>query len=56
MDATTTIEVELSNPNNNFFIEKQYSYGEITICFLLITVLAVQFWTTLLKITKKDDI
>lgn len=56
MDATTTFEVILSDTNNNFFIKKQYTYGEITICFLLIAILAVKFWELILKATKKDDI
>jgi hypothetical protein len=54
MDATTTLEIELNDPAHNFFIERQYSYGEITICFLLIAILGVMFWQLLLKIIKKD--
>jgi hypothetical protein len=54
MDASTTLEIELSDPAHNFFIKKEYSYGEITICFLLLAILGVQFWGLLLKIVKKD--
>lgn len=56
MDATTTIEVELSNPANNFFIKKQYSYGEITICFLLILIFGVKLWDILLRITNDKNV
>jgi hypothetical protein len=56
MDASTTMEVVLSDTNNNFYIKKQYTYGEITICFLLIAILSLKFWELVLKITKKDDI
>jgi hypothetical protein len=51
--ATTTIEVELENPDNNFLIEPGYTYGEITIAFLLIVLIAVVFFRELLDITKK---
>lgn len=53
MDATTTIEVEMSNPSQNFFLVKKYSYGEITICFLLLTILGVIFWKVLKDEFKK---
>ena len=33
MDATTTIEIDLTDPANTFFIKKEYSYGEITVCY-----------------------
>lgn len=56
MDTTTTLEIELNDPAHNFLIARQYSYGEITICFLLIAILSVKFWELILKITKKDDI
>jgi hypothetical protein len=54
MDASTTIEIQLADTGNNFFIKKEYSYGEITICFLLIAILGLKFWELILKITKKD--
>lgn len=54
MDATTTIEIELSDPAHNFFIKREYTYGEITICFLLLAILGLKFWELLLKIVKKD--
>jgi hypothetical protein len=54
MDATTTIEIETSTPDHNFFIKREYTYGEITVCFLLIAILGVLFWELLLKIVKKD--
>lgn len=44
MDASTTIEMQLSNTDNNFFIEKYYSYGDITICFLLLFILSIEIW------------
>lgn len=56
MDSTTTFEVVLNDTNNNFFIQRQYTYGEITICFLLIAILAVKVWFVLNITTKKDDI
>jgi len=54
MDATTTIEVQLSDPAHNFFIDRSYTYGEITICFLLILIVGLRFWELLLKVVKKD--
>jgi hypothetical protein len=54
MDATTTIEIDLSDPANAFYIKKVYTYGEITICFLLILLVGLKFWELLLKIVKKD--
>jgi hypothetical protein len=54
MDATTTIEIELANTDHNFFIKREYTYGEITVCFLLLAILGVRFWELLLKIVKKD--
>ena len=54
MDATTTSEIQLSDPANTFYIKKEYTYGEITICFLLITLIGIKFWDLLLKIVKKD--
>lgn len=54
MDNTS--EIEMSDPAHNFFINREYTYGEITVCFLLIAILAVKFWELVLKITKKDDI
>jgi hypothetical protein len=44
MDASTTLEIELSDPAHNFFNKKEYSYGEITICFLLLAILGVQLF------------
>lgn len=54
MDATTTIEIETASADHNFFIKREYTYGEITICFLLLAILGVKFWELLLKIVKKD--
>jgi len=51
--STTTIEVELDNSDNNFLIEPVYSYGEITIAFLTIVLIAVIFYRELLEIIKK---
>lgn len=48
------IEVVLTNTDDNFYIDKVYTYGEITICFLLFLIFGVIFWELLLKITKKD--
>lgn len=49
MDASTTIEVQLADADHNFFLEKQYDYGEITICFLLIILIGMMFWKLLLE-------
>ena len=44
MDATTTIEIETTNPANNFYIDKVYSYGDIVIISLLIVLVGLIFW------------
>jgi hypothetical protein len=44
MDASTTIEIELSDPTQNFYIKKQYTYGEISICIFLILIIGLKVW------------
>lgn len=54
MDASTTIEIETADASHNFFIKREYTYGEITIAFLLILLVGIKFWEVLLQIIKKD--
>lgn len=49
MDATTTIEIQAANPDNNFYIKKTFTFGEITICIFLILIFGILFWRELRK-------
>jgi len=49
MDATTTIEMEMSDPSQNFFIDPHFSYGEITQIFILLTIAGLLIWAILKK-------
>jgi hypothetical protein len=45
MDASTTLEIQVSdNADQNFYIGRSFTYGEITECFLLITVAGLLLW------------
>jgi hypothetical protein len=56
MDATTTIEIEMTDPANNFFIDRVYTYGDITQILLLITIAGLMFWNLLIKIFDKKNV
>jgi hypothetical protein len=49
MDASTTLEIQATNPDNNFFIDKLYTFGDITITILLIIIIAILFFGELRK-------
>ena len=44
MDATSTLEIQTTNPDNTFYIEKMYTFGEITICLLLCAFMALEIF------------
>jgi len=44
MDATTTIEVVLSDPSQNFWIDRVFSYGDIFIGGALVVIIALLGW------------
>lgn len=44
MEATTTVEVILPDPSQNFYIDKIFSYGDIVIGMLLMLLIAIEIW------------
>jgi hypothetical protein len=53
IDDETYQLVELSNPANNFYVKNSYSYGDITVCFLLCIIAGTAIWNSILKSLKK---
>jgi hypothetical protein len=53
MGATTTIEVEMTDPAQNFLIKPVYTYGDIGIIFCLLTLTGVVAWFGIKNLFKK---
>lgn len=49
MDATSTIEFEMPDSSQNFFIEKSFSYGDISQIFVELTILGLIAWVIIKK-------
>lgn len=47
--------VMLNDNDNDFYIQKSYTYGDITTCFLLILVAGCLLWAILIKAISKND-
>ena len=54
MDASTTIQIEMTDPNNNFYIDRTYSFGDVTICFILMGIFAIMISNFIHSFLNKD--